>query len=159
MTLLGLFAVALLVLGVVGVVIPQTPGPLFSLAGVYLYWWSTNFTDPETIVVAGLTLAALLALSDAVVGPLIASQVGDVSTVSATVGTLVGAVLFLFAGTPGFVGGILTTVFVLEYARKRDARKSLAAGVVVVLVSFGSRLMQLVLTGAILAVILAVILL
>jgi uncharacterized protein YqgC (DUF456 family) len=156
MTPLGLLAIALLVAGVVGVVIPQTPGPLFSLAGVYLYWWSMGFTEPGVVVLAGLTLAALLALSDAIVGPLIASRVGDVSTVSATIGTLVGAILFLFFGTTGLVGGIIATVFVLEYLRKRDARKSLAAGVVVVLVSFGSRLMQLVLTGAMLAVMLAV---
>jgi uncharacterized protein YqgC (DUF456 family) len=157
MTLLTLLAVALLVVGVAAVAIPRVPGPLFSLAGIYLYWWSTNFTEPGTVVVAGLSLAALLALSDAVVGPLIASRVGDVSTASATIGTLVGAILFPLFGTLGLVGGIIATVFVLEYVRKRDARKSLAAGVVVVLVSFGSRLMKFVLTGTILAVMLAVI--
>jgi uncharacterized protein YqgC (DUF456 family) len=157
MTPLTLVAVALLVVGVAAVGIPRVPGPLFSLAGISIYWWSTNFTEPGPVVVAGLTIAALLALSDAVVGPLIASRVGEVSTLSATFGTLVGAVLFPFFGTLGLVGGIIATVFVLEYVRKRDARKSLAAGVVVVVVSFGSRVMKFVLTGTILVVMLAVI--
>lgn len=159
MTLLTLLAVALLAGGVVGTVVPRVPGPLVSLAGVYLYWWQTGFTEPRSATVLVLTAAAGLGLAGAVVGPVVASRVGGVSTVSASIGTAVGAVLFPFLGTAGLIGGIVATVFVLEYVRKRDARKSLVAGLVVVLVSFGSKLMQLVLTGAMVAVMLAVIVL
>lgn len=159
MTPLTLLAIGLLVSGVVGTLVPRVPGPLLSIAGVYLYWWHTGFSEPGMLTVAVLTAAMGLALAGGIVGPMIASRVGGVSTVSATVGTVVGAVLFPFFGTLGLVGGIVATVFILEYLRKRDARASLAAGFLVVLISFGSRLMQLVLTGALCAVMLGIIVL
>lgn len=159
MTLLGLFAFGLLAAGVVGSLVPQLPGPPLSVAGVLLYWWASGFSEPGTLTVVLLLAALALAVAGGIVAPVVTARLGGVSTVSTTLGVTAGGILFLFFGTAGLVGGIVGTVFVLEYVRKRDAKASLAAGLLVVLTSFATTLVQVVLTGAAFLAMAAVVLL
>jgi len=159
MTPLGLLAFGLLAAGVVGSLVPQLPGPPLSIAGVFLYWWASGFSEPGTLTVALLVGALGLAVAGGVVAPVVTARVGGVSTVSTTLGVTAGGILFLVFGTPGLIGGIVGTVFVLEYVRKRDAKASLAAGLLVVLASFATTLVQLVLTGAVFLTMAAVVVL
>lgn len=153
---LTLLVVALLVAGVLGTAAPRVPGPLLSIAGVSLHWWATDYAEPDPLTVVALTLAASLAILGSVLGPRIAARVGGVSTIAVTIGAGVGVVLFAFLGTTGLLAGILGTVSALEYLRRRDARESVLAGVAVVLASFGSKLMQGLVTGAILVAMIVV---
>lgn len=149
MTTVTILVVALLVAGILGTAAPRVPGPLFSIAGVFLHWWATDYAEPGLLAVAALTLAASLAVVGSVLGPRIASRVGGVSTIAVTVGSGVGMVLFPFFGTAGLLAGVLGAVSAIEYLRRRDAKESVLAGIAVVLASFGSKLMQGLVTTAI----------
>lgn len=150
MSTVTVLVVALLAAGVLGTATPRVPGPLLSIGGVYLHWWSTGYAEPDLLAVVALTLAALLAVLGSVLGPRIASRVGGVSTIAVAIGSGVGMVLFPFLGTTGLLAGLVGTVSALEYVRRRDAKESVLAGVAVVLASFGGRLMQGLVTSAIL---------
>lgn len=153
MTLLTILAFALLVAGVVGSLWPKVPGAALSLAGVYLYWWETGFSEPGVVTLGLLTLVAVLVLVGRAFSSVIAARVGGASTVTATIGGFVGMVMFVFLGTTGLVIGTVATVFVLEYLRRRgDAKRSLVAALAVVFGTFASKLIQVLMTGLVLVV-------
>lgn len=155
MTLVTVLAFALLVGGVVGSLLPKVPGAVLSLAGVFLYWWGSGFTEPDTVTLALLAAVCLLVLVGRVFETVIVARVGGVSTVTATVGGFVGVLGFTLLGTTGLVLGTVTTVFVLELVRRRgDAKRSLVAALAVVFGTFASKLVRVLLTGLVLAVML-----
>lgn len=157
MTLVTAIVVALLVGGVAGTAAPKVPGPLFSLAGVYLYWWHTGFSEPTTLTVVVLTLTVLLTLSGGIIRPAVVSRVGGVSGVSMGAAGVAGLITFFLWGTSGMLLVMVVTVFAVEYARGRDARGSFYAALVVVISKFASKLIRLLLMGAVLAAMLVVI--
>ena len=158
MTPITLLVVGLLVAGVAANRVPPVPAPVLSLAGVYLYWWDTGFTEPGLLTLAALTLAGGLALSGSVIRSTVVSRVGGVSPRFAAIGSTVGGVLYIFWDTPGLLIGLMGTVFVLEYLRGRDALGSMKAALVVALGRLADRLMTVLLTVAILLAMLVVIL-
>lgn len=160
MSLLTLLVIALLVGGVVATLLPKVPGGVFlSLAGVYLHWWASGFSEPSTVILAVLTLLGVLVSLSNLVGPVIAGKVGGTPAVTTTIGTLVGVALFFVWGVTGLVLGTLATVFVLEYLRRGDVVGSLVAAVTVVLATFAEKVVRLAATLVILGVMVAVIVL
>lgn len=158
MSILTLLALALLVAGAVTSILPQTPGEMpLSLAGVYLYWWETGFTAPSTGIVVVLTLLGLFVIASQFVGPVIAAKVSGASTTTAAAGGLVSTVLFLLWGPTASLVGLFGTVFVLEYRQRGDLLGSAVASVVVVLQSFGQKVVKVLVSLVILAVMVAVI--
>lgn len=151
-----LAAFALLVGGVVGSAFPRVPGAVLSLAGVYLYWWGSGYAEPGLLTLALLTLVALLVLVGRAFDTVIAARVGSASTVTATIGGLVGLLAFPVLGTTGLVLGTVLTVFVLEYLRRRDARQSVVAALAVLFGTFASRLIQVLMTAVMLLVMVVV---
>lgn len=158
MSIVTVVAVALLVSAVAVTAAPRLPGGIaLSLAGVYLYWWSSGFGDPSTGTLVVLTLLCLLALSSKVLRPVIVSKVGGTPVLTTTVAGTVGAVLFFFWGTAAFVVGAFLTVFVLEYLRRGDLAGSLVAAVVVLLATFASKAAKVLVAVVVLVVMLVVI--
>jgi hypothetical protein len=140
MSPITLVALALLGAGAVTSILPQTPGEMpLSLAGIYLYWWHTGYSEPSTGLVVVLTLLCLLVICSQFVGPVILGKLNGTPAVTTTVAGLVGAVLFIFWGVSGLVIGTLATVFILEYRRRGDVIESLTAAFVVVLASFAQK--------------------
>lgn len=156
MTPVTAVALALLVLGVVATVESRLPGGVLSLLGVYLYWWSFGYDQPPLPTVALLTLVGLLAIGGHLYGRFLADRVRRASRVIAVIAGLVGAAIFPFAGTSGFLIGLVVTGFLLEYLRRRNLRGSFKAVVVVVASSLASKITQLLLTGAMLVVMLEI---
>ena len=154
-TSVTILAFALLVGGVVGSTLTRVPGAALSLAGVYLYWWGTGYAEPAPLTLALLTLVALLVLAGRALDTL-TTRVGEASTVTATVGGVVGLLLFPFLGTTGLVLGTVVTVFVLEYLRRRDAKRSVVAALAVVFGTFASRLIRVLMTALVFLVMIAV---
>ncbi|WP_394338692.1 DUF456 domain-containing protein [Haloprofundus halophilus] len=143
---LGWLALALLVLGVVGSVAPLLPGALTSLAGVYLYWWSTDYGEPGLLAVAGLTLVGLTAMIlDYFAGP-IAARYGGASTATTLVAATVGFLAFFVAGPPGILLGVAGTVFALEFYRNQDANASFRTALFATAGVLASAAVQVVLT-------------
>lgn len=158
-TLVGWIALALCVVGVVGSVVPLLPGALASLAGVFLYWWSTGYADPGPIVLAALTLVGLVTLAVDWAGGAIAARAGGASFITTGIATGVGIALLLVTGPVGLLAGVAGTVFVLEFYRERNAEASARAALYATVGVLASNAVQVLLTGTILVAFLFVLLL
>lgn len=156
---LVLLAVALLLGGVVGSVAPLVPGAVLSLAGVYLYWWHTGYTDPGLLALAGLTLVGVFAMVIDLLASALAASLSGASRRTTAAAGLVGALLFLVAGPLGTLLGIAGTVFALERQGGTDPRRSLKIAAGTTLGVLASALVQALLTLSILVAMLLVILL
>lgn len=157
MELLALAGLALLVVGVVGSVVPLLPGALCSLAGLYLYWWSSGYTTPGLLTLVGLTLVGIVALIvDYFSGP-IAARAGGASLTTTAVAAVVGFALFFVAGPFGIILGIAGTVFAIEFARNDDVDASLRTAAYATVGVLASSVLQVLLTASMLVVMLVVV--
>ncbi|MFB6298344.1 MAG: DUF456 family protein [Salinirussus sp.] len=151
-----LAAFGLLVGGLAGSVLPVLPGPLLSLAGVYLFWWGTGFADPGLVVLVALTVAGGLGVVVDLFGAALGARAGGASTATTAVAAVVGVVLLFVAGPVGVVVGVAGTVFAVEFYRNRDAAESLAAAVAATVGVLASAAVQVLLALSILLAMIAV---
>jgi uncharacterized protein YqgC (DUF456 family) len=149
-------AFLLLAAGVVGAFFPGVPAALLSLAGVLVYWWASGFAEPGTLVLAALVVTALLALAADWFGGVVAARAGGASATTTALAGVVAVALLFVAGPVGVLAGAAGTVFIVEYARRRDARAGVRAAGAFVLGFFASALVQALLTLAILVAMVAV---
>lgn len=157
--LVVLLAVALLVGGVVASVVPVVPGGLLSLAGVYLYWWTTGYASPGFVLLGALTVVGLLAIAADWFSGVVAARAGGASSRSSVAGGVVGFVLFFVAGPVGLILGVASTVFVLELRRQSDARTGTKAAVAATVGVLASSVIQAFLTLSILVAMILVLVL
>lgn len=145
-------ALGLLVLGVVGSLIPGLPGAILSLAGVYLFWWQSGYTEPGLLLLVGLTLVGLLTVAVDWLAGALAAKASGASTGTTVLAGLAGLVLLFVAGPVGVIVGIAGVVFAVEFYRNGDAEASLRSAAITTLGMLGSNLVQALLTGSMLAV-------
>lgn len=140
-------AVVLMVAGVAGSLVPMVPGALLSIAGVMVYWWSTGYSEPGALFLAGFVLTGLFALLMDWISGAVAAKAGGASNRATMLGAVAGVVLF-FAGLGplGLVLGIAGTVFLAEFLRTEDSRGSLRAGLYSAAGALGSAVIQFALT-------------
>lgn len=143
-------ALLLLVAGVVGSLLPAVPGAGLSVLGVYLYWWSTDFTTPGLAVLLALTFLGVLTMAVDYFGGAIAARAGGASLVTTGLAAIVGIVLLFVTGPLGMILGIAGTVFAVEYVQHRDARAGGRAAVYATVGFLASTAMQFVLTATML---------
>lgn len=149
-------AVALLVLGVVGSVVPLLPGPVLSLAGVWGYWWLTG--RPGPVLLAALTLVGVVAVVVDYLAGAVSAKAGGASLLSSVAAGVVGLVALLFTGPLGLVVGVVGTVFLVEFVRSDDAGTSARTAVRTALGLLASAVVQLLLTATMLVAFLVVVL-
>lgn len=145
-----LVAVALLVLGVVGSVVPLLPGPLLSLAGVLGYWWATDYTEPGLLALAVLLSLGVLALLLDYLGSTVAARAGGASLLTSIAGGAVGIVLLFVLGPLGMLLGVVGTVFLLELRRHGEWEAGVRTALLTAVGTLASAAVQVVLTAAIL---------
>jgi uncharacterized protein YqgC (DUF456 family) len=126
--LLWIAALALIVLGVVGTVLPALPGAVFVFGGIVLAAWIDDFTriGTTTLVVLGvLTLVAWA--TDFVAAAAGAKKVGAswLAIAGATVGTIAG----VFTGLVGLLFLPLAGAAIGEYLAQRDLQRAGKVGV------------------------------
>lgn len=139
-------AVALLVAGVVGSLVPGLPGPLLSLGGVYLHWWATSYAEPGLLALVSLTLVGLFALAVDVVAGALSTRAGGGSWPVSAAASVAGFLLFFVAGPVGVAVGVAGTVFVLTLLTTRDGTDSARAALYATVGVLGSALVQALLT-------------
>ena len=154
---LVVFAFLLLVGGVIGSLVPQVPGALLSLAGVYTYWYATG--EPGLGLLVTLTLVGVLTWVVDFAGGAIAARAGGASNAAALLAGVVGVVLFFLTGPLVMILGVAATVFAVEFYRQQDARKGAKAALVTTAGMLASSVAQALLTGSILLAVLGVALL
>jgi len=147
---LVLVAFVLLIAGVLGSFLPVLPGPALSLAGVYLYWWTTGYAEPTLLVLLALTVVGLAGVVVDLFGGALGARAGGASATTTAAAAVVGGLLFFVAGPVGIVLGVAGTVFIVEFLRERDAGASLTAVVYATLGILASAVVQALLTLSIL---------
>ncbi|WP_121740825.1 DUF456 domain-containing protein [Natronorubrum halophilum] len=146
----SILAIALLVGGVVGTLVPLVPGGLLSLSGVYLYWWHSGFTEPGTITLAALTLLGATTLFAEFFAGSIAARAGGASWLTTTVAAVVAIVLMILTGPLGLLVGLFGTVFAVEFLREGNVNHSARSAVYATVGTFASTAIQALLTTTIL---------
>lgn len=150
-------ALALAALGVVGSLLPAVPGATLSLAGALLYWWSTGYTDPSLVVLAGFVLVAVVASVVDVAGSALAVRAGGASPITAVVALVAGLVLGLVTGPVGFVVGVAAAAFVVEFYRTGESEASTRAALFATVGVLGSAVVQALLTLTLLVALIVVV--
>ncbi len=126
--LLWVLAVALVVIGLAGILLPALPGTILIFAGLLLAAWADGFTRVGTasLVVIGVIGAASYAV-DFVGAALGAKHLG--ASPRAMTGAALGTVLGLFLGLPGLIIGPFAGAVLGELSAHRDLKRAGRAGV------------------------------
>ena len=126
--LLWTLAVALVIVGMIGIVMPALPGHLLILAGLVIAAWAEGFerVGIPTLVVIGVIAVASYGVdfAAAAVG---AKRLG--ASKRAMTGAALGTLLGLFFGLPGLILGPFVGAVVGELTANRDWKRAGKAGV------------------------------
>lgn len=112
-------AVALMLVGLVGTVLPALPGLLAIYGGMWLAAWIDGYARigwPTLIVLGILTMLGLL--TDVLAGMLGARRVG--ASPKAIWGSMLGGVIGLFFGIPGLILGPFAGAVAGEWLARRQ---------------------------------------
>ncbi|MCU4740266.1 DUF456 domain-containing protein [Halobacteria archaeon AArc-m2/3/4] len=119
-----ILAVALLVGGIAGTLVPLVPGGLLSLSGLLLYWWHTGFTDPGTVAMLALLFLGLCTVFVEFFAGASSARYGGASWTTTVIAVVVAMVLLVVTGPIGLVVGLFGTVFLVEFVRNGDLETS-----------------------------------
>jgi hypothetical protein len=120
---LWILAVALIVIGVVGTVLPALPGAILVFAGVALGAWIDDFARISGWTVGVLAvLTALAFLIDFVAGFYGAKKAG--ASKQALIGAAIGTVAGVFTGLVGLIFMPLVGAAIGEFLAQRDALRA-----------------------------------
>lgn len=121
--LLWLVAVALMALGVIGVVVPALPGIALVYGGIVLGAWIDGFAEVGvgTLVVLGV-LAALGMVVDYAATTIAAQRAG--ASKQGLIGAALGTMAGVFTGLAGLVFMPLVGAAIGEYLARRDALRA-----------------------------------
>jgi uncharacterized protein YqgC (DUF456 family) len=125
---LWVLGVALVVIGLAGILLPALPGTILIFGGLLLVAWADGFTRVgiATLVVIGAIGAASYGV-DFVAGALGVKHLG--AGRRAMVGAALGTLLGLFLGLPGVIVGPFVGAVIGELTEHRDFRRAGRAGV------------------------------
>src|SRR6266536_5040260 len=126
--LLWFCAVALIVLGLLGIIMPGLPGAIFVFAGMCLGAWVDGFTRVSmgTVVVLGVLTAASYAVEFVAIA-LGVKRVG--ASRRAVVGAALGTMLGIFFGLPGVIIGPFAGAVIGELSARSDLARAGRGGV------------------------------
>jgi uncharacterized protein YqgC (DUF456 family) len=126
--LLWALVVALVLVGLAGLVLPGLPGAPLLFGGLFLAAWMEDFAfvGPWTLTALGL-MAVLTYAVDFVAGALGAKKFG--ASKYAMIGAFAGAVVGIFFGLPGLLLGPFCGAVAGELMAKRSFEEATAAGV------------------------------
>ncbi|SEW30954.1 DUF456 domain-containing protein [Halobacterium jilantaiense] len=152
MDLLVAAALALLVLGVAGSVLPLLPSGALSFVGLLVYWWQTG--QPGPLLLAALVGVSVLAVAVDWLAGFVGARASGVDTRTSILAGLVGFVLLFPGGPLGLLLGVAGTVFAVEFRANRDAEASARRAAYATVGVVASAGMQVVLTAVVLGAVL-----
>ena len=127
-SLLWVLSVALILLGLAGIVLPALPGTILVLAGIVLGAWIDDFARVGGFAIAAVTVLAVLAwLMDYVSALLGAKRAG--ASRQAIIGAALGTVAGIFAGLVGVLFMPLVGAAVGEFIARREHGQALRVGI------------------------------
>ena len=125
--LMWILALALVGVGVAGLVLPALPGAPVLFLGLVVAAWADGFTvvGTGTLILLGV-MAALTYLVDFLASSFGAQRFG--ASKRSIVGAAVGAVVGIFFGLPGLLFGPFVGAMIGELTARRDLRAAGRAG-------------------------------
>ena len=125
---LWIVAVALIVIGVVGTVLPALPGVILVFGGMVLAAWIDDFARvPIWLVVVLAALTAIAWAVDFVASALGAKRAG--ASGRAIFGAAIGTLAGIFTGLWGLIFMPLVGAAIGEYSAQRDLRRAGTVGI------------------------------
>jgi uncharacterized protein len=126
-TVLWILAIALIVVGIVGTIVPALPGAVAIFGGMFLAAWIDSFAKISvgTVVLLGV-LTAFAFVIDILAALLGAKRVG--ASRLALVGAALGAVIGLFFGLPGLLLGPFVGAVIGEYLTRQKLDQAARVG-------------------------------
>ena len=126
--MLWVLSVAMVIVGVIGVVMPALPGHMLILAGLIVGAWANGFTRVGiwTLVAIGVIAVASYSV-DFVAVALGAKRLG--ASPRAMTGAALGTIAGLFFGLPGVIVGPFVGAVIGELSTHNDFTKAGKAGV------------------------------
>jgi uncharacterized protein YqgC (DUF456 family) len=122
-TLLWMLAVAMMLVGIAGTVLPALPGVLLVLAGIVLAAWIGNFQTIGPVALGLCTLLALVGVALDYVASTVAAQRAGASKFG-LLGAALGTVAGVFAGLVGVFVLPLVGAAIGEFLAHRDALRA-----------------------------------
>ena len=126
--LLWVVAIALIVVGVVGVVVPALPGIILVYGGIVLGAWIGHFEQIKSGTLIALGVLALIGIAIDYAGTTIAAQKAGASKLG-LIGAAVGTVVGIFLGLIGVFFMPLVGAAIGEFIARRDALHAGRVGV------------------------------
>ncbi|MGV3492381.1 MAG: DUF456 domain-containing protein [Ramlibacter sp.] len=127
-TFLWILSIALILVGLAGIVLPALPGTILVLAGIVLGAWIDDFTRVGWVAVTAVAILAVLAwLMDYVAALLGARRAG--ASKEALWGAAIGTVAGIFMGLVGVLFMPLVGAFIGEYIARRSHGQAARVGV------------------------------
>jgi uncharacterized protein YqgC (DUF456 family) len=127
-SLLWLLSIALILIGLAGIVLPALPGTILVLAGIILGAWIDDFTRVGWLAVASVSVLAVLAwLMDYVAALLGAKRAG--ASRQAIIGAAIGTVVGIFTGLVGVLFMPLVGAAAGEYIARRQHGQAVRVGI------------------------------
>jgi uncharacterized protein YqgC (DUF456 family) len=127
-TLLWVLSIALILVGLAGIVLPALPGTILVLAGIVLGAWIDDFTRVGGLAVGAVAVLAVLAwLMDYVSALLGAKRAG--ASRQAIIGAAIGTVVGVFTGLVGVLFMPLVGAAAGEFIARRQHGQALRVGI------------------------------
>lgn len=128
LVLLWLAVIALVGVGLAGVVVPALPGVPMIFIGLWLAAWIDDYTRVGTVTLTALGVIVVLAIAiDFVASALGAKRVG--ASPQAIWGSLLGSLVGLFFGLPGIVLGPFVGAVLGELSARRGLGQATNVGI------------------------------
>jgi len=127
-TLMWIVAVAMIVVGVVGTVLPALPGAAFVLGGIALAAWIDDFVTVSGWTVGLVAALALLAFAADYVAAMLGAKKAGASRL-AVAGAAVGTLAGVFTGFVGLLFMPLVGAAIGEFISDRDLLRAGRVGV------------------------------
>jgi len=126
--LLWILAIAMMVIGIAGTVLPALPGPILVFGGILLAAWIDGFTRISGAAVAiAAVLTALAFVTDYVAAALGAKKAG--ASTLAVVGAAIGTIAGVFTGFVGLLFLPLAGAAIGQWLSERNLRRAGHVGV------------------------------
>ena len=116
-----------------------------------LVGWSSTHTRVRIALLIALVLLGVLAVAADLTAEVVSARAGGASLTTSLIAGGLGVILFALAGPAVALLAVVADVFLLEYRRHRDAARGARAAGVLVLGMLGSAVVQVLLTGSMLA--------
>jgi hypothetical protein len=127
-TLLWILAIAMIVVGVVGTVLPALPGAVLVFGGIALAAWIDGFTEISGWTVGVVAVLTVLAFAADYVAALLGAKKAGASRL-AIAGAAIGTIAGVFTGFVGLLFMPLLGAAIGEYIADRDMMRAGKVGV------------------------------